>query len=85
MSERCDSCKKNGPGLPKGLLLVGLVVLLAKAASKGQGPSGSFWEKMQQRMEQMPEDFPPRVMFDTVMAIRKDTTRILELLEKPTT
>jgi hypothetical protein len=33
-------------------------------------------------MEQIPEDFPPRVMFDAIAAIREDTRRIRELLEK---
>jgi hypothetical protein len=81
MSDCCDRCNKSGSGFPKGLLLIGLAVLALKAASRAQGSSGSFWEKMQQRMEQMPEDFPPRVMFDTIMAIKEDTTRILERLD----
>jgi len=35
-------------------------------------------------MEEMPEDFPPRVMFDNVEATRSNTERILEVLgEKP--
>lgn len=80
MSDCCERCKKGGPRFPKRLLLLGLAVLLLKVLKK-KGSSGSFWETMQQRMEQMPENFPPRVMFDTVMAIREDTTRILERLE----
>jgi hypothetical protein len=38
-----------------------------------------------QMIERMPEGSPPRWVFDNVSAIRKDTDRILELLEgKPT-
>ncbi len=33
-------------------------------------------------MAEMPEDFPPRVMFDNVAATREQTTRILEILEE---
>jgi len=35
---------------------------------------------MRARMEEMPEDFPPRVMFDNAQAARDNTERILELL-----
>jgi hypothetical protein len=37
---------------------------------------------MQEKMESMPEDFPPRVMFDNIAAICEDTKQTLELLEK---
>jgi hypothetical protein len=80
MNDCCERCRKGGARFRKGLLILGLAVLMVKV-SKKKGSSGSFWETMQQRMEQMPEDFPPRVMFDTVMAIREDTKRILERLE----
>jgi hypothetical protein len=32
-------------------------------------------------MEEMPEDFPPRVMYDNVETTRANTERILEILE----
>jgi citrate synthase len=42
----------------------------------------AIFEKMQEGMESMPEDFPPVVMFDNVAATRENSERILELLEK---
>ena len=65
------------------LLVVGVVgtVLLA-LKRRSDGPRPTMWEKMQERMDAMPEDFPPRVMFDNVAATRENTDRILELLEK---
>lgn len=33
-------------------------------------------------MEEMPEDFPPRVMYDNVEAARANTERILEILDE---
>lgn len=41
-----------------------------------------MFEKMTAGMEAMPEDFPPRVMFDNVAATRENSDRILELLER---
>jgi hypothetical protein len=32
-------------------------------------------------MEEMPEDFPPRIMFDNLEATKANTDRILTLLE----
>jgi hypothetical protein len=40
-----------------------------------------MWDKMREGMEEMPEDFPPRVMFDNAEAARINTERILEKLE----
>ena len=40
-----------------------------------------MWEKMREHMEGMPEDFPPRMMFENVEATRANSERILELLE----
>jgi hypothetical protein len=37
---------------------------------------------MKNAMEEMPEDFPPRVMFDNVATARENTDRILEILDK---
>lgn len=39
-------------------------------------------DRMRRRMEQMPEDFPPRIVRDYVPAIKADTERILELLSE---
>jgi hypothetical protein len=55
-----------------------MVIVIAGVAK----PKPSIWEKMREGMEAMPEDFPPRVMFDNVAAIRENTEQILEALEK---
>ena len=58
---------------------VGAAFLAQRLASKRGG--GDFG----QMIERMPEGSPPRWVFDNVTAIRKNTDRILELLErKPT-
>ena len=46
------------------------------------GPSPDRWAKMRQRMEQMPEDFPPRVMFDNLEATRANTEELLSLVRQ---
>ncbi len=56
------------------------VMLVWKRQSAG--PRRTMGEKMQERMDAMPEDFPPRVMFDNVAATKENTLRILEILEK---
>ena len=58
---------------------VGTAFLAKRLASKrGRGDFG-------QMIERMPEGSPARWVFDNVTAIRKNTDRILELLEaKPT-
>ena len=64
---------------------IGLAVAGAIAATKSRSsatPRPTFFEKMQEHMEQMPEDFPPRVMYDNVEATRANTERILELLHR---
>ena len=60
----------------------GLAVAAGIAAAKrcSTGPPPDMWAKMRERMEQMPEDFPPRMMFDNVQAIRANTEEILSLL-----
>lgn len=63
----------------KRLLLVGAVGLGAVLVARGVRRSGSFdFEKM---IERMPENAPRKWMFRNVDAIRKNTERILELLE----
>lgn len=61
----------------------GCAALAAITATKKKtsGPKPTMWDKMREGMEQMPEDFPPRIMFDNVEATRANTERILELLE----
>ncbi len=56
---------------------------VAAAAKKRHGaPREAMWEKMRQRMEEMPADFPPRVMFDNLEAVRANTEEILSLLRQ---
>ena len=67
-----------------GALLVGGVivgVLMALGKKMADTDSATFFAKMQAKMEEMPEDFPPRVMFDNVAKTRENTDRILEILE----
>ena len=45
-------------------------------------PSPDMWTKMREKMDEMPEDFPPRVMFDNVEATRANTDEILSLLRR---
>lgn len=52
-----------------------------REAKRGQKRQKMF-EKMRAGMESMPEDFPPRVMFDNVAVTRENTERILDLLEQ---
>ena len=70
------------PFIPGAVVLAGGVgaAFLAKrlASKRGERDFG-------QMIERMPEGSPPRWVFDNVTAIRKNTDRILELLErKPT-
>lgn len=67
-----------------GAAAAACAALTAVAATKNRsaGPKPSMWDKMRQGMEEMPEDFPPRIMFDNIEATRANSERILELLEE---
>jgi hypothetical protein len=77
-------------GLVAGAVLA--VVLLVKKGQSSGSPEQrearraekrrEMFEKMQAGMEAMPEDFPPVAMFNNLAAIRENSERILELLEK---
>jgi hypothetical protein len=54
---------------------------LAGRCCREEGERPTMWEKMSQRMEEMPENFPPRIMFDNLVVTRENTERILEILE----
>jgi len=56
-------------------------VATAKNRSASPGPKPTMWDKMREGMEEMPEDFPPRVMFDNIEATRANSERIIDLLE----
>jgi hypothetical protein len=77
-------------GLIAGALLAA-ILLAKKGQSSGSpeereaqraGKRREMFAKMQAGMEAMPEDFPPVVLFNNVTAIRENSDRILELLEK---
>ena len=59
-----------------------IAAVAAAAARKGQQePGPTMWDKMRERMEEMPEDFPPRIMFDNIEATKANTEQILAMLE----
>lgn len=69
----------------------GLAVAFLAASARKKGGAGqdaqkraAKWDKMRRRMEEMPEDFPPRMMFDNIQTTKANTERILEILEQPT-
>jgi len=66
------------------LILLVAVACAAVLARKRQpsGPKPSMWDKMREGMEAMPEDFPPRVMFENAAATKENTERILKILEE---
>lgn len=61
---------------------VGVIRLMADRRRVEGASSETIWDKLRAKMEEMPEDFPPRVMFDNVAATNETTQRILELLEE---
>ncbi len=61
---------------------IAVVAAVAKSRSASAGPKVTMAERMRKCMEEMPEDFPPRVMFDNVQATRSNSERILDLLEE---
>lgn len=59
--------------------------ITAVAARKGcaEGDAGADkWERMRRKMEEMPDDFPPRVMFDNLATTRENTEEILRMLRQ---
>ena len=77
-------------GLIAGAVLA--MVLLVKKSQSSRSPDErearraekrrEMFQKMQKGMEAMPDDFPPVAMFNNLAAIRENSERILELLEK---
>ena len=58
------------------------VTAVIAAKNRPAGPKPTMWDKVREGMEEMPEDFPPRVMFDNVESARNNTEEILERLER---
>ena len=72
--------KKVLIGAAAGVATAGAI---AAATKKGEsGPKPSIWDKMRQGMEEMPGDFPPRIMFDNIEAAKANTEEILTLLRQ---
>jgi hypothetical protein len=71
---------EHDEGVKKALVFstvpIVLVVLAKRFASKMQDID---WEKT---FERLPDNAPPKWMFNNVRAIRENTDRILELLER---
>ncbi len=63
------------------VVAIGCGACVALAIRSRQGDQPRPWEKMRRFMEDMPADFPPRIMFDNVAATRENTERILAILE----
>lgn len=63
-----------------GFALACAVACAAAAKRGGCSEQPNMWDKMRKHMEEMPEDFPPRIMFDSVQAIRANTDEMLTLL-----
>lgn len=68
--------------LATGALAGAAVVVVTLRRRDGVSARAVMARRMRQRLESMPEDFPPRVMFDNLAAIRRDTERILEIVER---
>lgn len=72
--------------MDKRLVMAGAAGCIAVAAAMAAGkkkatqPRPEMWDKMREKMAEMPEDFPPRVMYDNVEATRANTEKILKLL-----
>ncbi len=54
----------------------------ARSKPAAPAPKPSVWEKMRAGMEDMPKDFPLRVMLDSIEAIRVNSDRTVALLEQ---
>ena len=73
-------------GAIAGLGVAACVVACAKSGKcqNEPAPKPTVWDKMRKGIEEMPEDFPPRVMFDNVEAMKTNTDEILRLLTERT-
>ena len=70
--------KKLMIGVAAGFAAAACVAAAKKSQSE---PSPDMWTKMREKMEEMPADFPPRVMFDNLEATKANTEEILSLLQ----
>ena len=80
---RSEEDTMNKKLIVAGVAGCALAAAIAAAAKKSSaGPKPEVWDKMRSKMEEMPADFPPRVMYDNVSATKANTDRILALLEE---
>lgn len=73
--------KKLIIGVAVGFAAAVCVVAAKKSRGEAQRTGSGKWQRC---MEKMPEDFPPRVMFDNLRATRANTEEILTLLRHET-
>ena len=78
--------KKVLIGAVAGIGAAACIAACAKSGKcRGDGastPKPTVWDKMRQGMEEMPEDFPPRIMFDNIEAMKSNTDEIVTLLKE---
>ncbi len=68
--------------MKKALVIVAILVGIGFVVKRlGPGLKGVDWE---QKLEAMPDNAPPKWMFRNITAIRENTERIIELLDRPT-
>ena len=60
------------------LLMVAAIACAALLVLRLAGPK--IAERMERMLEEVPDDFPPKWMFNNISAIRENTERILETL-----
>ncbi len=76
--------KKLLIGAVAGLGAAAFVTACARAGTcrrdDASEPKPTVWDKMRKGLEEMPEDFPPRIMFDDIEKMRANTDEILRLL-----
>ena len=76
--------KTKGLDMNKKLILAaaaGCAFLVLRSRTE-TGEQPTKWEKMSRLMDEMPEDFPPRVMFNNLAATRENSEQILAILEE---
>jgi hypothetical protein len=78
--------KKVLIGAVAGLGIAACVAACAKSGKcrheSAEETKPTVWDKMRKGMEEMPEDFPPRVMFDNIEATKANTDVILTMLKE---
>ncbi len=86
----CEACRTNWRIVMNKKIIIGAVAgaaaIAAISAARNKpaetAPKPSIWEKIVVGMEDMPKDFPLRVMLDSIEAIRVNSDRTVALLEQ---